>query len=389
MGRLSFRYRLMLVLGAMAAAAAVYAGPAGAWSSPPPSYGYGFVAYDGCTSTYFAYQDFSSSQQVTESAYLNGSSTALATATVTVPAIGSPEVYTSLLTYSVPAGSQSLTFNAVIASGPDAGYEVGGFPTTPNTYSCQTIAGNIYLCSNGSPTTTLANGGTLTVSSAGISSGNPLSPTNVAAGTYTMSATAPSGYEFVGCGQTGVTTSGSPPTSASQSVNVPAGGSGVGNFYVASTAPPCTSGTNVNVRWHYSYNGSSGSWSGTYGVRCPGTVTSHQQAMEGNLQVPPGATVLLGYDLTAPGQNNVDVTVTDPTVTFEQVACVNGSIPTATSFSETLPSATYTGVNGGAWSPTDQQSSSAAYEGSVTVPNLCNGGLVSLQQGGIFTASIS
>ncbi len=96
----------------------------------------------------------------------------------------------------------------------------------------QTIAGHIYDCPSGSPTATEVSGGTLgaTGPQTVATQPNPLGPVNVAAGMYSMNAGAPSGYEFVKCG--GMANPGSPPTTATTSVNVPSGGSGVGIFYV-------------------------------------------------------------------------------------------------------------------------------------------------------------
>ena len=46
-------------------------------------------------------------------------------------------------------------------------------------------------------------------------------------------------------------------------------------------------------------------------------------------------------------------------------------------------------LNDGAdWFPSSDQSSSASYEGSVSVPDLCGGGILSLAQGGTFTATL-
>lgn len=115
-------------------------------------------------------------------------------------------------------------------------------PTMGNGYcvalqpSGQTIQGEIYACVNGAPTSTLVSGGTIAVASQSLSSANPLAPTQVPAGTYTMTATAPAGQEFVACGQSGVTIGS--PTSASQSVTVPAGGAGDGRFYTQAAPPP-------------------------------------------------------------------------------------------------------------------------------------------------------
>jgi len=103
----------------------------------------------------------------------------------------------------------------------------------------QTIAGHIYLCANGHPTTTEETGGTLAADGAGLTAvapaANPLGPTDVSAGAYTMTATSPRGFQLVACGGASTPNGGS--TSASEPVNVPKAGAGVGIFYVA---PPQT-----------------------------------------------------------------------------------------------------------------------------------------------------
>ncbi len=113
---------------------------------------------------------------------------------------------------------------------PAGGSGDGKFYVVTTPPPTQTIQGEIYVCVNGSPSTTIAPGGTLTVPSAGLSSGNPLVTTSVAAGTYQMNAVAPTGQKFVACGKTGVTVD--TPGTAHQTVTVPAGGSGDGKFYV-------------------------------------------------------------------------------------------------------------------------------------------------------------
>ena len=113
------------------------------------------------------------------------------------------------------------------------------------------------------------------------------------------------------------------------------------------------------------------------------------QAMEGNLQVAPGATLKAGYDFTIPGNNNsVFVTFTHPKVTFN-VTCANGMTPAMSTVTVPMPTQTYQSTNGGTWYPSGDQSSSLVYQGSISVPNLCNGGNVSFQNGGTFTATIS
>ncbi|MHB1854804.1 MAG: beta strand repeat-containing protein, partial [Acidimicrobiales bacterium] len=129
-----------------------------------------------------------------------------------------------------PANSESVTV-------PSNGSGTAVFYVYPNT--AQTIAGHIYSCSGGTATTQEIGGGNLIAHITGqtttpIQGANPLGPTPAAAATYTMDATAPSGYKFVACGTTGTTISSD--TAATQSVTVPAGGAGVGKFYVVSTA---------------------------------------------------------------------------------------------------------------------------------------------------------
>jgi trimeric autotransporter adhesin len=156
------------------------------------------------------------------------------------------------------------------------------------------------------------------------------------------------------------------------------------------TPPPCPSGTSIHIRWHYSANGSSGSWSATTAFTCPGHVSMGPQAMEGNLKVAPGATLMAGYDFTIPGDNNsVTVTFTNPEVTFTNVTCASGATPTTSTITVPMPTQSYTSTNGGDWYPSGDQSSSLVYQGSISVPNVCNGSDVDFQNGGTFTATIS
>lgn len=157
---------------------------------------------------------------------------------------------------------------------------------------------------------------------------------------------------------------------------------------VTVTPPPCPADTQANFRWHYSANGSSGSWSGTKTASCPGSLTMGPQAMEGDLKVNPGTTIQAGYDLTIPGNNSTrTITVTDPQVTFT-VHCVSGATPSEPTFTVTMPAATYT-ITGSAWYPSGDQSSPLVYQGTDTVPDLCAGGQLRLDKGGTFTATLS
>jgi hypothetical protein len=165
--------------------------------------------------------------------------------------------------------------------------------------------------------------------------------------------------------------------------------SGSASRTLSGCSPPCPPGTSIHIRWHYSANGSSGSWSATTAFTCPGPVSMGPQAMEGNLQVAPGATLKAGYDFTIPGNNNsVFVTFTHPKVTFD-VKCADGSTPTTSTITVPMPTQTYHSTNGGTWYPSGDQSSPLVYQGSISVPDVCHGADVSFQNGGTFTATIS
>jgi Concanavalin A-like lectin/glucanases superfamily len=151
---------------------------------------------------------------------------------------------------------------------------------------------------------------------------------------------------------------------------------------------PCPQGTKVNVRWHYSANGSSGGWSGTQSATCPGSLTMGPQAMEGDLKVSPGTTLKTGYDLTVPGNNaSFWITNTDTRVVFA-VRCVSGASPAASTITVSMSPQAYS-VTNSQWYPSGDQSNSLVYQGSIAVPDLCAGGQLRLNLGGTFTSSIS
>jgi len=143
------------------------------------------------------------------------------------------------MTATAPAG-----FHLVVCNGqgstatetvtvPENGAGVGTFyvapDVTPPTVT-QTLAGVIYVCSTGMPAT----GGTLSATGPQTltDEANPFGPTDVAAGDYTMTATAPAGFHLVVCNGQGSTTT--------ETVTVPEGGSGVGRFFVAPDVTPPT-----------------------------------------------------------------------------------------------------------------------------------------------------
>ena len=131
-----------------------------------------------------------------------------------------------------------------------------------------TIAGDIFLCSAaGTQTTTEVSNGTLAVTGTALSQGNPLNPTKIAPGTYSMTATAPSGYVFVSC--QGSAVPGASGVAATDQVIVPSGGAGVGTFYVVAASPTSSLGSGPPRGSGGRRNSPSSSPSG------PGTLTTH------------------------------------------------------------------------------------------------------------------
>ncbi len=153
------------------------------------------------------------------------------------------------------------------------------------------------------------------------------------------------------------------------------------------TQPQCPPGTSANFRWHYSANGTAGSWSGTKSAGCPSAISMGPQAMEGDLKLAPGTVINVGYDFTLPGnKSTLTLPVANPKVIFT-ARCVSGATPSAATFTVTMPTATYT-VTDSNWYPSGDQHSSLVYQGSATVPDLCGGGQVRLDKGGTFTATL-
>jgi len=164
------------------------------------------------------------------------------------------------------------------------------------------------------------------------------------------------------------------------------------NFSQPSPPPPppsCSSGQPLNARWHYSSGGSSGSWSGT--AQCPanGQLSMGPQAMEGDLKVPPGQTITVGYDFTLPGNTSShSITFTNPEVVFSEVKCASGATPSSSSFTVSMHTQTYT-VTNSEWSPSGDQRTTLVYQGSIAAPDLCEGTNLRLQNGGTFSASVT
>ena len=155
-----------------------------------------------------------------------------------------------------------------------------------------------------------------------------------------------------------------------------------------SPSPPCPPGTKPNFRWHYSANGSPGGWSGPKSITCPGSLSMGPQAMEGDLKVSPGVTLKVGYDLSVPGNKaSFSLTVNNPQVVLT-VRCVSGASPSQSTKTVSMPSQTYS-VTNDQWIPNGDQHGPLVYQPSITVPDLCGGSQLRLDQGGTFTANVS
>jgi uncharacterized repeat protein (TIGR01451 family) len=125
-----------------------------------------------------------------------------------------------------------------------------------------TLAGHIYLCNNSNPTTSEVTGGTLAANSTPAIGPvpNPLAQTSVAAGTVTMTATAPPNTKLVVCG--GSSQPNASGSSATESVTVPNGGPpAIGVFYAAQSPGPGT-GENFTCAGNVVYNTSTNSADG-------------------------------------------------------------------------------------------------------------------------------
>jgi hypothetical protein len=145
--------------------------------------------------------------------------------------------------YTVPAGVGDINADCDNPTDPNAtDASVCHSPESPATsitptIPTQTIAGDIYLCNSGAQTTTEIPGGTLSATGPQTltATPNPLAPQDVAAGKYLMTATAPTGYQFVSCDGTAIS-----PGFDTEKVKVPAAGSATGTFYVNPTSVPQT-----------------------------------------------------------------------------------------------------------------------------------------------------
>jgi len=226
--------RLAAIVGVTVASSIIFVGTASAWTN----YVSGMAT---CSSNSASYSitwtienDANAAEVVTATSATGGLST-VSGSPVDIPASPGTPYKSATMSQVLPASTASpasLTVQGVWTGGTTL--SDSGTATLPKPCPVPgELAGHIYNCPSGVATTNEVSGGTLgaTGPQTVATQANPLNPTDVLAGTYTMIATPPTGYRLVTCN--GASTVNSSGTSATESVAVPAGGSGTGIFYVS------------------------------------------------------------------------------------------------------------------------------------------------------------
>src|SRR5581483_4025502 len=183
-----------------------------------------------------------------------------------------------------------------------------------------------------SPTATEVAGGTLGATGPQTvpTQANPIAVTGVLAGSYTMNATAPAGYQLVSCGRV--------PDVDTQSVTVPSGGAGVGVFYAQQN--PVAPVTQTIAGHIYSCPGGNSPTAtevagGTLGATGPQTVPTQANpiavtgVMAGSYTM--NATTPAGYHLVSCGRV--------PGVTTESVTVPSGGAGVGVFYAQQNPAA--------------------------------------------------
>ncbi len=111
---------------------------------------------------------------------------------------------------------------------------------------------------------------------------------------------------------------------------------------------------------------------------------------EGGLSVRPGDTLRAGYAFTLPGKHaSATISFSQATVTLQAVCHRShhhrGGGPIVVSIADaSYPAA----QNSSAWVPSRDQNDASVFQGSTTVPDLCQGGSMRIRGGGTFTAMV-
>jgi hypothetical protein len=124
------------------------------------------------------------------------------------------------------------------------------------------------------------------------------------------------------------------------------------------------------------------------------TLTTKQQAMEGDLKLAPGAVLQVGYDFTIPGRHvaqTVSFTAASVTFPYTCLPAAGAEAPGGTTSVPIADASVTDPADSSGWFPSGDQHDAAVYQASYTVPTtLCPpDDLVRLQQGGVFTTGIA
>lgn len=126
-----------------------------------------------------------------------------------------------------------------------------------------------------------------------------------------------------------------------------------------------------------------------YGTPQPVQISNGPKAMEGDLKVPAGSTMKVGYSMSVPGKHPAtQVSFSGAKVVFAYTCTVGKNAGT---FSVAIADAQYdAAANDTSWHPTSDQKDPSSYQASTPVPDVCPAGsLVRLQKGGTFSAGVA
>jgi hypothetical protein len=152
------------------------------------------------------------------------------------------------------------------------------------------------------------------------------------------------------------------------------------------------SGWAPTFRWHYGYPSpdtqrADDGWSPSVQPTCPGGLLSIRWS-DDNVSVIPGKSIQFGYDFHQANKPAFTMTASNLQVVFTYKCTSNGPTMTLSPVGETWTKNTYNApANDPDWIPTGTKTDPLGFQGSLTVPNVCNGSPVILT-GGTFSALI-
>jgi hypothetical protein len=152
------------------------------------------------------------------------------------------------------------------------------------------------------------------------------------------------------------------------------------------------SGWAPTFRWHYGYptpdtQKADDGWSPSVQPTCPGGSLSIKWS-DDNVSVAPGGSIQFGYDFHQANKPAFTMTASNLLVVWTYRCSSNGSTMTYAPANEVWTQNTYHApANNPDWIPTGTKTDALGFQGSLTVPNLCNGKPV-IFTGGTFSATI-